>query len=133
MFLRSFCVSQVYVVCIARIVCRKCLSRVFCHECMPQEFRHGCLPQACHSTGMCNDSSTSSYSVLHHYCRNTKIKRLRKVEEIKGTVEEAVFLRARHVVSENARTVDAARALKAGDYETVGGLMLDSHRSLSKV
>ena len=55
------------------------------------------------------------------------------MEEIKGTVEEAVFLRARHVVSENARTVDAARALKAGDYETVGGLMLDSHRSLSKV
>ncbi|CAM9994312.1 unnamed protein product, partial [Laminaria digitata] len=55
-----------------------------------------------------------------------------QVEEIKGTVEEAVFLRARHVVSENARTVDAARALKAGDYRTVGDLMLDSHRSLSE-
>eukprot|EP00904_Undaria_pinnatifida_P000059 jgi/Undpi1/10053/HiC_scaffold_28.g12507.m1 len=55
-----------------------------------------------------------------------------QVEEIKGAVEEAVFLRARHVVSENARTVAAARALKAGDYRTVGSLMLDSHRSLSE-
>lgn len=55
------------------------------------------------------------------------------MEEIKGAVEEAVFLRARHVVSENARTVAAARALKAGEYRTVGSLMLDSHRSLSEV
>ncbi|CAN0061539.1 unnamed protein product [Ectocarpus fasciculatus] len=45
-------------------------------------------------------------------------------------VEDAVFRRARHVVSENARTVTAARALTSGDYREVGQLMLDSHRSL---
>lgn len=48
-------------------------------------------------------------------------------------VEDAVFRRARHVVSENARTVTAARALTSGDYREVGQLMLDSHRSLREV
>ena len=37
---------------------------------------------------------------------------------------------ARHVVSENARVLDAAEALRRGDDEALGALMLDSHRSL---
>eukprot|EP00752_Nemacystus_decipiens_P018584 g16662.t1 len=53
-----------------------------------------------------------------------------QVEEMEGRVEDAVFRRARHVVSENGRTVAAARALKEGDFVAVGGFMLDSHRSL---
>lgn len=55
------------------------------------------------------------------------------MEEIKGEVEDAVFRRARHVVSENARTVAAAKALVDGDYRAVGGFMVDSHRSLRDV
>jgi galactokinase len=38
--------------------------------------------------------------------------------------------RARHVVTENARTRAAADALAAGDWRTAGGLMYESHRSL---
>jgi galactokinase len=38
--------------------------------------------------------------------------------------------RARHVVSENARVLAAADALKAGDLETVGRLLSESHASL---
>jgi galactokinase len=38
--------------------------------------------------------------------------------------------RARHVVSENGRVVDATAALRAGDVDTVGRLMLASHASL---
>jgi galactokinase len=38
--------------------------------------------------------------------------------------------RARHVVSENRRVVDAAAALRAGDIDTIGRLMLESHASL---
>ncbi|CAB1111615.1 unnamed protein product [Ectocarpus sp. CCAP 1310/34] len=53
-----------------------------------------------------------------------------QVDAIEAGVEDAVFRRARHVVSENARTVTAARALTSGDYQEVGQLMLDSHRSL---
>ncbi|CAM9311339.1 unnamed protein product [Ectocarpus sp. 12 AP-2014] len=53
-----------------------------------------------------------------------------QVDAMEAGVEDAVFRRARHVVSENARTVTAARALTSGDYLQVGQLMLDSHRSL---
>ena len=38
--------------------------------------------------------------------------------------------RARHVVSENARTLAAAEALRSGDIPTVGRLMEESHASL---
>lgn len=38
--------------------------------------------------------------------------------------------RARHVVSENQRVVDAAAALEAADVDTVGRLMVASHASL---
>ena len=43
---------------------------------------------------------------------------------------ELLYRRARHVVSENARTVEAAEAIPRGDWETVGRLMLQSHASL---
>ena len=48
-------------------------------------------------------------------------------------MEDAVFCRARHVVSENMRTVAAARALVDGDYRSVGRFMLESHLSLRDV
>ena len=38
--------------------------------------------------------------------------------------------RARHVITENARVLDAAAALAAGDVQTVGRLMNESHVSL---
>ena len=38
--------------------------------------------------------------------------------------------RARHVITENERTLAAASELKAEDLEAVGGLMNDSHRSM---
>lgn len=40
------------------------------------------------------------------------------------------FRRARHVISENARTRAAARALKDRDLATLGELMVQSHRSM---
>ena len=42
----------------------------------------------------------------------------------------ALGRRARHVVTENARTVAAAEALRAGDAARAGALMWESHRSL---
>jgi galactokinase len=41
-----------------------------------------------------------------------------------------VFRRARHVISENARTVQAAQAIQAADWAKVGELMYASHASL---
>ncbi|NLJ79732.1 MAG: galactokinase [Firmicutes bacterium] len=39
-------------------------------------------------------------------------------------------MRARHVVTENQRVLDGARALKQKDLKTLGGLLTTSHRSL---
>jgi galactokinase len=45
-------------------------------------------------------------------------------------VDETTFRRARHVVTENARTREAAIVLQAGDTDRFGELMSQSHRSL---
>lgn len=47
-----------------------------------------------------------------------------------GALDEYSFRRARHVVSENARTVAAAAALRANDLSALGVLMRASHLSL---
>ena len=41
-----------------------------------------------------------------------------------------VYRRARHVITEDIRTLKAVKALKAKDYTTVGQAMLESHNSL---
>ena len=48
----------------------------------------------------------------------------------KGDLDETVFRRARHVVSENERTASAFDAMTAGDLVTIGTTMRASHRSL---
>lgn len=48
----------------------------------------------------------------------------------RGQLTDVVFRRCRHVITENERVLAAARALEARDFETVGALMDDSHRSL---
>jgi galactokinase len=45
-------------------------------------------------------------------------------------LDPVVFRRARHVLSENERTLKAARAIQASDWPTVGQLMYASHASL---
>jgi len=47
-----------------------------------------------------------------------------------GALEELTLKRARHVVTENERTRNAAIALRAGDYGRFGALMNESHESL---
>jgi galactokinase len=45
-------------------------------------------------------------------------------------LSDAVYRRARHVVSENERTLHAARAIQASDWTVLGNLMYESHASL---
>jgi len=45
-------------------------------------------------------------------------------------MDPVVFRRARHVISENERTLQAARAIQASDWATAGQLMYASHASL---
>jgi galactokinase len=46
--------------------------------------------------------------------------------------DPVVRRRARHVVTENRRVLDAAAALAAGDLHSAGALMVESHRSLAE-
>ena len=55
---------------------------------------------------------------------------LPQLEAVADLMDEVVYRRARHVVSENQRTLDAANAMRVGDAETLGKLMNASHASL---
>ena len=48
----------------------------------------------------------------------------------RGDLDETAFARARHVVSENRRTIDAAAALAGNDLRSLGQLMAQSHASM---
>jgi galactokinase len=52
------------------------------------------------------------------------------VDSARQMLGPVLHRRARHVVTENARTLEAARALEAGALQTAGSLLYDSHRSL---
>ena len=49
---------------------------------------------------------------------------------LSGKLSGVLLKRAKHVVSENARTVEAADAWEKGDWEVVGRLMNESHSSM---
>jgi galactokinase len=53
-----------------------------------------------------------------------------ELERLKGHLPELVYRRAHHVVTDNARVLQAAQALKKGDLDTVGKLMKACHISL---
>jgi galactokinase len=66
---------------------------------------------------------------------NPEIRALRDVSipqvlAAEGALDDVVFRRCRHVVTENARTLEAATKLGRRDYEEMGDLMLESHDSL---
>ncbi|NBM13991.1 MULTISPECIES: galactokinase [unclassified Proteus (in: enterobacteria)] len=48
----------------------------------------------------------------------------------KSLMSEVVYRRARHVITENDRTLDAAEALRHGDLSTLSKLMMQSHLSM---
>jgi len=55
---------------------------------------------------------------------------LRRLEADAGDLDATVVRRARHIVTENQRTLDAAEALAAGDLRRMGRLMAASHDSM---
>ena len=55
---------------------------------------------------------------------------LTDLEQAADRLDAVVFRRARHVISENERTLRAAEAMRAGDAAALGRLMNASHDSL---
>ncbi|MFK7768044.1 MAG: galactokinase [Mariniblastus sp.] len=86
-----------------------------------------------------HELSTGEYAARRAEC-DSALRKIGKESWRDVTAEEALnaqgrwtakeHQRARHVVSETKRTVDAARAVHRGDWKTVGNLMYASHESL---
>jgi galactokinase len=55
---------------------------------------------------------------------------LAQLEENRGLLEQKVFSRCSHVITENERVMKAVEAFKKGDLDALEPLMRDSHRSL---
>jgi galactokinase len=96
------------------------------------------------NTNLKHNLATSAYNQRREECeqaveilrrRMPAIRALRDVtpsdiEKHAADLGELLEHRARHVVTENERTLQAAKALGRGDTEELGRLMLLSHRSL---
>jgi galactokinase len=55
---------------------------------------------------------------------------LEKLHQAREKLDEVNYRRARHVLTENDRTLQAAEALRAGNWPALGKLMYESHASL---
>jgi galactokinase len=55
---------------------------------------------------------------------------LEQLESSRDRLSDVEYRRARHAISEIARTVEAAKAAKRNDWPTMGKLMVSSHESL---
>jgi galactokinase len=117
-------------------------------DCRDLSFRHVPLKAnvkivVCDS-GVKRALTQSEYEIRLKQCRQAvaqlgstglAVKSLREVdlddlEEAREALGELLFRRARHVVSENQRTLEAVQALEGGDLERFGQLMYASHASL---
>jgi galactokinase len=83
--------------------------------------------------------TSSAYNQRRSQCeraaRALGVKALRDageqdLQQLAGKVDEVVYRRARHVITENARCVAFLRALHADEIDTMGELMNASHISL---
>lgn len=55
---------------------------------------------------------------------------LAMLEESKASISNIVYRRAKHVITENKRVIDATHALESGDLETLYAIMHEAHLSL---
>lgn len=95
-------------------------------------------------SGVKHDLATSEYNKRREECKEAvralkkslpDIESLRDVSEedfhrFENTLPDVLRKRTRHVVTENARTLDAAEALRNGNYRILSDLLYASHTSL---
>ncbi len=62
--------------------------------------------------------------------RSLRDASLDKLAAAKTILDPLIFRRARHVITENDRTIAAAQHIRSGQWERVGKLMYESHASL---
>ncbi|HEY1335121.1 MAG TPA: galactokinase, partial [Myxococcaceae bacterium] len=89
-------------------------------------------------SGISHDHSSGEYRVRRRECeeatralgvpslRSVTLEDLPRIEALPHPLAR----RARHVVSENARVLEAVEALRAAAFERLGALLVEAHRSL---
>ncbi len=96
------------------------------------------------NSGVKRALAQSEYEVRVQQCRQAvaqlgsvglAVRSLRDVDRVEldvhaDSLDELLLKRARHVVSENRRVLEAVRALEQGELERFGELMNESHESL---
>lgn len=112
-------------------------------DCRTLEYRHAPLPQ--NTSVVILDTSTrrglvdSAYNERRSQCEEAArwfgVKALRDVsalnlEQRGHELSDIVLKRARHIVTENERVLDAVQAMKTGDVKRLGALFNASHASL---
>jgi galactokinase len=117
-------------------------------DCRDLTYRHvplrGNVKVVVCNSGVKRALAQSEYEVRLKQCRQAvaqmataglAVKSLRDVEppdleSARSALDELLLRRARHVVTENQRVLEAVKALAAGDLERLGVLMNASHESL---
>ncbi|MEA3364407.1 MAG: galactokinase [Candidatus Hydrogenedentes bacterium] len=117
--------------------------RSFDYELVPVSFKDACFVIA--NTGVSRGLTASKYNERVTQCReavecmrkklgkkDTHLRdfRLEDLETSKESLSDVVYRRARHVITENARTEAACEAMRAGDAAELGRLMNASDESL---
>jgi galactokinase len=78
----------------------------------------------------CNEALEAMQQVPLYHVLSLRDATLQDVETARAYMDEVSYKRARHVVSENSRTLECKTALRLGLWERVGELMNASHSSL---
>lgn len=117
-------------------------------DCRSFHFEHVPVPESVRlvicNTGVKHEHAGGEYNRRREECEEAvrslrkalpEIRALRDVslerlERNRGLLSEITYKRALHIVTENARVLDAAKALREGNLRRFGELMAESHRSL---
>ena len=112
-------------------------------DCQSLDIQHSPLPDS-HQIVIINSNVKrglvdSEYNLRREQCEEGAailgVSSLREanmtmLEETKSRMSDVVYRRAKHIITENQRTLEASEALKMGDIQTVSTAMAQSHVSM---
>lgn len=112
-------------------------------DCQSLDIQHSPLPDS-HQIVIINSNVKrglvdSEYNLRREQCEEGAailgVSSLREanmtmLEETKSRMSDVVYRRAKHIITENQRTLEASKALKMGDIQTVSTAMAQSHVSM---
>lgn len=125
------------------VLCKK--DHVLLLDCRSQTFEHvpftnDDVSVLITNTGVEHSLADGEYALRRKQCEDAAAAletgslrdvTLADLQNRKDRMDDLVFRRCHHVITEIARTVSAAEAMRSGQWDRLGQLMYDSHESLS--